>query len=130
MRKIDGKKGFTLLELLVVVIIVSILAAVALPRFTKMTRKARSTEGATAVGAMLTAEFLYYQEANPQTFSTSTADLLVDFNTVNFSYSVVSGGASTAVVRASGVAGQQTSGIIVNGTVDNAGARTVTTSGI
>jgi len=123
---VKAKSGFTLLELLIVVIIVSILAAVALPRFTKMTRKARSAEGATAVGAILTAESLYYQEKD--TFA-ALADLLVDLNTVNFTYSVTTTGAASASATATGQ-GAGFSGIVVTGTILNSQSRTVTTTGL
>ena len=126
MFKRNSKSGFTLLELLIVVIIVSILAAVALPRFTKMTRKARSAEGAASVGAILTAEALYYQEKD--TFA-ALADLLVDLNTVNFTYAVTANAASNAVATATGQ-GAGFSGIVVTGTILNTQSRTVVTTGL
>lgn len=58
-------RGFTLLELLVVVIIVGILASVALPQFTRMTQRARRSEAANMVGAILTAEYVRSQELGP-----------------------------------------------------------------
>ena len=120
------ESGFTLLELLIVVIIVSILAAVALPRFSRMTRRARSSEAATSVGAALTAESLYY--ADKETFA-AAADLLVDFNTVNFTYVVATNGAVSATVTATGTAASN-SGIIVTGTILASGTRTLDTTGI
>ena len=124
MFKQNKKSGFTLLELLIVVIIVSILAAVALPRFTKMTRKARSSEAATAIGAMLTAEALYYQEKD--TFG-AQGDLLVDLNTINFTYSVTTNGATSATATATGQ-GTGYTGIIVTGTITSNQSRTISTS--
>ena len=126
MLKRDRKSGFTLLELLIVVIIVSILAAVALPRFGRMTRRARSSEAATSVGAALTAEALYY--ADKETFG-AAADLMVDFNTVNFTYVVTPNASTNATVVATGV-GTSNSGIVVTGTIDSVGTRTIETTGI
>ncbi len=57
-----SKSGFTLLELLIVVIIVSILAAVALPQFTKITERSRAAEAVAILGAIRTAQLVYYQE--------------------------------------------------------------------
>ena len=126
MRRTEGKRGFTLLELLIVVIIVSILASVALPRFTKMTRRARSSEAASMVGSILTAESLYYQEND--VFGPK-ASLLVDLNETHFTYTVTPSGSTNATVAAVGQ-GTSFSGISVDGTIDNTGSRTITTTGI
>lgn len=129
MLKRNRRSGFTLLELLIVVIIVSILAAVALPRFGKMTKRARASEAATAIGAILTAETLYYQEKS--TFTSALADLLVDVDTTNFTYGLANSGGATATATATGAAGRPTAGIVVTGTISDTGFRTdLTTTGI
>jgi prepilin-type N-terminal cleavage/methylation domain-containing protein len=55
-----SKKGFTLIELMIVVAIIGILAAVAIPKFAQMLEKAR--EGATKgnAGAIKSAVSIYY----------------------------------------------------------------------
>jgi type IV pilus assembly protein PilA len=59
-----GKKGFTLLEMLVVVIIIGILAAIALPQYLSTIEKARSGEAVTNVGSIRTAlDRYWYQNA-------------------------------------------------------------------
>lgn len=52
--KNTNKKGFTLIELMVVVIIVAILAAVALPLMSGNRRKAMSSEALAGAGTVLT----------------------------------------------------------------------------
>ena len=54
-----NKKGFTLLELLVVVLIIGILSAVALPQYQKAVEKSRATEAITLLGSLANAEEIY-----------------------------------------------------------------------
>ena len=54
--------GFTLVELMIVVIIVGILAAVAVPLYTGNTRRARTAEAVTGLGAICDSENQYYAE--------------------------------------------------------------------
>jgi general secretion pathway protein G len=56
------KKGFTLVELMVVVIIVGILAAVAVPLMSANRDKAIASEAVAAVGSVNTAARLYFVE--------------------------------------------------------------------
>ena len=51
--KHTGRKGFTLVELMVVVIIVGVLAAVAVPIFRGNVKRAMASEGAALLGSVL-----------------------------------------------------------------------------
>jgi len=54
------RKGFTLIEVLIVVIILGILATIALPQFNKVVERARTSEAITNIGAIRTALAIYY----------------------------------------------------------------------
>jgi type IV pilus assembly protein PilA len=69
----SGKKGFTLVELLVVIIIVGILSAIAVPMMRANVDKAKKSEAVAALGAIRTAERLYFTENNKYVTVANTA---------------------------------------------------------
>lgn len=71
---IRNKKGFTLIELMIVVAIIGILAAIAIPNFLKFQAKSKQSEAKTNLKAVFTAETSYFGENN--TYG--------DFTTVNW----------------------------------------------
>jgi type IV pilus assembly protein PilA len=59
-----NKKGFTLIELMIVVAIIGILAAIAIPNFLKFQAKSKTSEARTNLGAIFTAETAFFGESN------------------------------------------------------------------
>ena len=57
-----SKKGFTLIELMIVVAIIGILAAIAIPNFLRFQLKSKSSEGKVNIAAIRTAEESYLAE--------------------------------------------------------------------
>jgi type IV pilus assembly protein PilA len=57
-----GKKGFTLIELMIVVAIIGILAAIAIPNFLKFQAKSKQSEAKSNLGAIFTGELSYFGE--------------------------------------------------------------------
>lgn len=62
--KLREKKGFTLIELMIVVAIIGILAAIAIPNFLKFQAKAKQSEAKNNLSAIFTAEVSYFGEKN------------------------------------------------------------------
>lgn len=61
-KMLKNKKGFTLIELMIVVAIIGILAAIAIPNFLNYQCKARQSEAKTALGTVRTLQEAYLAE--------------------------------------------------------------------
>jgi len=62
LSKMRNRKGFTLIELMIVVAIIGILAAIAIPNFLKFQAKSKTSEAKTNLKAIYTAQTSYYSE--------------------------------------------------------------------
>jgi type IV pilus assembly protein PilA len=62
LKKLQSKKGFTLIELMIVVAIIGILAAIAIPNFLRFQAKSKQSEAKTNLGGIFTAEVAYRAE--------------------------------------------------------------------
>jgi type IV pilus assembly protein PilA len=97
-----GKRGFTLIEVLIVIIILGILATLAIPQFTKMVKRAYLAEAWTGLGALKTAQEVYYME-DGTTFANVIDDL--DFehpDNTRFCYDISAGNANGFKLTANG----------------------------
>ena len=70
------KRGFTLIELIIVIVIIAVLAAIVAPAMISQTGKARQSEAVAALGALRTAAKLYYSE-NGDVWPTTMAHLQI-----------------------------------------------------
>ena len=96
-----NRKGFTLIELMIVVVIIGILAALAIPRFMRTSGKAKKAEAKTVLKQLFQLESAYYQEHDAFIAAANTAALVatnLGFDDpgadARYSYSVTAAGAT------------------------------------
>jgi len=104
MKLKKNKKGFTLLEIMIVVIIVGVLAALALPRLFGTIEYSRSTEAFAALSAVRSAMERCYLEPQSFTGCTDFDDLDIpdpgDSPGAHFTYSIEDQTASVYTIEA------------------------------
>lgn len=105
------KKGFTLLEVLIVVIIIGILVAIALPQYTTTLEKSKSAEAAANVGSLRTSLDRYWYQSGSVTTDLSSLDIDNPNSVTNklYTYSITDDGTS-ATTRKYTVTGTRTAG--------------------
>ena len=64
MPNLRNRKGFTLIELMIVVAIIGILAAIAIPNFLRFQAKSKQSEARELLSSVYTAEVSYFAEQN------------------------------------------------------------------
>ena len=68
------RKGFTLVELLVVILIIGILSAIALPQYLKATERARAAGALSIMGSLARAERIYQSLHSTMTYHVTLLD--------------------------------------------------------
>jgi prepilin-type N-terminal cleavage/methylation domain-containing protein len=74
LRLRSNRSGFTLLELIIVVIVIGILASIALPRFIRVTERARIGEAKSILGALRSSQIRYLAQWNSYADGTALLD--------------------------------------------------------
>ena len=113
-----SRKGFTLVEVLIVVIIIGILAAIGIPQFNASIEKAKGGEARAGLGHIQTAEKVYYAEN--EVYSPNLTDLDITLTTRYWSFAIDTGDASgylATATRSGGTRAGQTITMDADGTV-------------
>ena len=101
LSRMHNRKGFTLIELMIVVVIIGILAAMAIPRFMQTSGKSKKSEAKTILKQLYQLERAYFQEHDAYVAGANTAALVASalgFDDpgadARYDYSVVVAGAT------------------------------------
>lgn len=89
-----ARRGFTLIEMVVVVLIVGILAGIALPRYNEVVERSRTTEAISTLGALLDAEKRYALEYDVYGGTFASLDVNITNPGKYFSFTLQSSSAS------------------------------------
>jgi len=98
------KKGFTLMELIIVVVIIGILAMVGLPQFFKVAERGRAAEGIALLGSLRNAQLRRAAERGTTTAVAAELDVGVPANLRFFNAPALTGGIDPETAPASVIA--------------------------
>lgn len=97
-----NKKGFTLVEVLIVVIIIGILAAIGIPQFASSIEKAKGGEARAGLGHIQTGEKVFFAENEYYTTTLGSLDITLTQRYWSFTISTPSSTSYTATATRSG----------------------------
>ena len=106
MLTFNRRKGFTLLELMIVVIIIGILASLAVPRFIDAANRAKEAEAMGILGSIRSSQLRYYIDSNAYTGTIGNLDLSLTSNpSAYYTYSALDGSTANNIGQAEAVSG-------------------------
>jgi len=96
------KRGFTLLELVIVIIVIGILAGLAMPQYFRVVEKGRVAEGLQILGLLRAAQLRYYAEK--AVYTATVTDLDFEYTTPKyFTIAAVAGPTNLATATRNGI---------------------------
>ena len=78
------RKGFTLMELIIVVIIIGILAAIGIPQFFKIAERGKASEAITFLGALKSSQMRYASEHGTTTDTPGELDVEITSSALKY----------------------------------------------
>lgn len=134
LRPLNDRRGFTLIELMIVVVIISILATLAIPRFMAANTRAKQSEAKQVLKQVYTMQQAYRQEhdvywGNGVTASMIAAQAYAPIQVeimppARYTYSLVAAGSSFTCTATSGILDDD--GTVDTWTIDENGMLLVT----
>ena len=120
--EVVDRKGFTLTELIVVIVIIGILAAIAVPAMTANVARARRAEAISTLGALRTAQKLYFSETGAYAPNITPLSAYIPQTELTGRYYLNTAYSTTATnitATDAGTGGGSVNMVISNGFIDN-----------